>query len=267
MHISVSIVSHGHDVQVRALLAQLAALRGVRPDRVLLTLNLPEPALAQAVRARRWPFPLTLIENTAPASFAANHNRAFAAGRCGASADGLFAVLNPDITLQANPLACAAALLERDPRAGAVYTEQRDARGRLQDFRRRVPLPGVLLRRYVVRALGGVLGRQREELPRGARPDWVNAAFLCIRSATYAQLGGFDERYPMYCEDVDFCLRLQLAGWHLEQAAGASVIHAGARSSHRHPRYLWWHVRSLTRLWRSRACRDFLAQRRSHPEP
>ena len=72
-----------------------------------------------------------------------------------------------------------------------------------------------------------------------------------MHAQAWRELGGFDTRYFMYGEDVDFCLRLQLAGWRLARAGGASVIHAAQRVSHRSGRHLAWHLRSLLRLWTS----------------
>ena len=76
MRLSLSIVSHGHGPDVLTLLAQLAALRGPGPARVLLTINPAEPALARQVRALAWPFELILLENPAPLGIGANHSRA-----------------------------------------------------------------------------------------------------------------------------------------------------------------------------------------------
>ncbi|MHB1409853.1 MAG: hypothetical protein ACYCXC_09705 [Acidovorax defluvii] len=67
----------------------------------------------------------------------------------------------------------------------------------------------------------------------------------------------------MYCEDVDLCLRLRLAGLALVRAP-VQVVHAGQRASHRRWAHLRWHVQSLLRLWRSpvyrQACQLLLAQ-------
>lgn len=117
--------------------------------------------------------------------------------------------------------------------------------GNRQDSERALPTPQALWRRRV-------LGRGE------TRVDWVNAACLVLPRSVWHQLGGFDETYFMYCEDVDLCLRLRLLGFALALAP-ARVVHAGQHASHRRWRHLRWHVQSLLRLWRSpvfkQACR------------
>ena len=87
-------------------------------------------------------------------------------------------------------------------------------------------------------------------------PDWGNAAFWLVRASVWRLLGGFDTRYFMYGEDVDFCLRLQLAGWQLVRAS-TRVTHAAQRNSRRNWKHFSWHVRSLLRLWRSPVYADY----------
>ena len=252
MDITASIVSHGHGPELGQLLSDLAALGEPCLRRVIVTLNVPDAALPAGLRLQTWPFDLQWIDNAQPAGFGANHNRAFAHdGAQGASA--LFAVLNPDLRLQASPFTALAAALQADARTGLAYPVQRDAAGRLQDHERRWPTPARLLARYLL--------RRRHEVGVGQAPDWVNAAFLLLRREAYAEVKGFDERYHMYCEDVDLCLRLRVAGWRLAGADAAVVEHAAQRSSHRQWRHLGWHLASLWRLWRSPAWRIRRASR------
>ncbi|NMM78839.1 glycosyl transferase, partial [Acidovorax sp. SRB_24] len=83
-----------------------------------------------------------------------------------------------------------------------------------------------------------------------ARVDWVNAACLVLPTSAWGAVGGFDEAYFMYCEDVDLCLRLRLAGLALVRVS-KRVLHAGERASHRRWAHLRWHLISLLHLWRS----------------
>ncbi len=249
--ITASIVSHHHGREVDRLLAELAALGEPLLRRVIVTLNCPDQMWAERWRAGRWPFELRLIERSAPLGFGANHNRAFTLD----GEDGgwpLFAVLNPDLHLLANPFPALRARLLDDGRVGVAYPPQCDARGHRQDHERLAPTPARLLRRHLL--------RRPLELRPGQSPDWVNAAFLLLRRTAYAELKGFDEGFHMYCEDVDLCLRLQLAGWRLARADAALVLHQAQRASHRSGQHLLWHVRSLLHLWRSPVWRAWQAR-------
>lgn len=245
--LTASLVSHGQGAQAWALMQRLAALPGWRPQRVVLTLNVAEPEFAARVRAAAWPFAVEVLENPAPLGFGANHNQAFARDAQLGGCD-FFAVLNPDIAWGEgeNPFAAMRRALEGAPQAGLAYSVQLDEAGNVQDSERLAPTPARLLRRW---APWG----QRMEVAAGAAPDWVNAACIMLPRAAWAQVGGFDGRYRMYGEDVDLCLRLQLAGWQLVRAADARVQHSAARASHRNARHFLWHVQSLWRLWRSPA--------------
>lgn len=223
--ITVSVVSHGHDVWLPLLLQDLAATAAGRVLRVVVTHNLPAAPLSGA----GLPFELVQIHNREPSGFGTNHNRAFAhaPGR-------FFCVLNPDMRLpdaELWPQMLAAAASG----VGAVTATLLNADGSVQDNLRAVVTPWSLWRRRILR------------LPE-QRVDWFSASFLLLPAEAYRAVGGFDERYHMYCEDVDLCLRLQLAGWRLVRSPAVAVHHA-QRDSLRRWRPLWWHMRSLLRLW------------------
>ncbi len=229
----VSVVSHGHGPAVQSLLCALAegvqvAASSVR--RVVLTLNVPEPEPLPPPDG--WPFVLQIVRNSLPLGFGANHNRALAA------ADEPFVcVLNPDVVLTGGDPFAALVQAAAAPGTGCAYPVQVNAQGQLQDSERELPTPQALWRR---RALG------RREV----RVDWVNAACLVLPQPVWQAVGGFDESYFMYCEDVDLCLRVRLAGLALVQAP-VQIEHSGQRASHQRWTHLRWHLSSLWRLWRS----------------
>ena len=235
--LAISVVSHGHGLVVEPLLHELAALERRRASavrRVVLTLNLPEPEPAPPPGG--WPFVLQILHNARPVGFGANHNRALAG-----AIEPFVCVLNPDVVLDGGDPFAALVQVAGLPGTGCAYPAQVDAQGRPQDSERELPTPWALWRRRI-------LGRSE------ARVDWVNAACLVLPQPVWQSLGGFDEGYFMYCEDVDLCLRLRKGGWALLRAP-ARVIHAGQRASHRSWSHLRWHVSSLFRLWRSPAYR------------
>lgn len=250
MSLCISVVSHGHGAELIRLLQILAQPCDVRYRRVWVTLNIPEPEVLAVLTPGPTPGSYTLdglsvrvICNVAPLGFGANHNQAFARESVLPDAARFFAVINPDIAWQCAPWGAllAQAVL---PGAGCVYPVQMAEDGQVQDSQRMLPTPWALWRRYV-----GNEGNGRQVSAHA--PDWVNAALLLFSSEVYARIGGFDTRYHMYCEDVDICLRLQLAGYRLLRAPDACVTHGARRASRKEWRHFIWHVRSLFRLWTS----------------
>ncbi|XAH22985.1 glycosyltransferase [Xylophilus sp. GW821-FHT01B05] len=244
--LTVSVVSHGHDAWLPGLLQQLALTGAGQIVQVILTHNLP-PANG-TLQDAGWPFQLTQIVNTAPKGFGPNHNEAFKQAQA-----PLFCVLNPDIRLPDPslwPALCEAASL---PGVGCAYPRLLDTDGTQQDSERAAVTPWALFRRRVLRRAD-------------ARVDWASAALWVLPSSVYRQLGGFDERYFMYCEDVDFCLRLQLGGWRLLHVP-AEAVHEAQRASHRQRSHLVWHLQSLWRLWTRPVLWRYLWTRASRRSP
>jgi GT2 family glycosyltransferase len=79
---------------------------------------------------------------------------------------------------------------------------------------------------------------------------------MVFPSRMFAELGGFDERYYLYYEDVDLCCRAHLAGYDVLLDEAASVTHDGLWDSHRNPRYLRWHLESMARFFWSGVYRE-----------
>lgn len=245
MMLTVSVVSHGHGCHIMALLDSLASsgLPELGGCEVLLTLNVPEPELKLQAGQRSWPFRLVWIENATPLGFGANHNQAFTH-----ASGNIFAVVNPDITF--GPAANNGCVWDEQDTCGVWVPRQVDTKGQAQDHCRKLMTPWSLLFRTAQRLAGrvqlyGAVGSVEQA-------DWVNAACLFFPSQVYRALGGFDERYFMYCEDADLCLRLQLGGWRM-QPAPFTVVHDAQRNSWRAGKHFWWHAGSLLRLWCSAA--------------
>ena len=61
--------------------------------------------------------------------------------------------------------------------------------------------------------------------------DWVVGAAMFVRRAVIEQIGGLDERFFMYSEELDFCKRAKQAGWRVVYFPDARVLHHEAKSS------------------------------------
>lgn len=61
--------------------------------------------------------------------------------------------------------------------------------------------------------------------------DWLLGSFFFVRAEAYQKVGGFDERFFLYFEDIDLCRRLHQAGWKLVYNPDATIIHNHNRES------------------------------------
>lgn len=233
--ISISIVSHQQGALVTALLSDIAA-HCTLPLEIILTLNVPE-ILAFDVGA--YPFPVKIIRNTTRRGFGANHNAAFV--HAGAAH---FCVLNPDIRITQDPFPRLIELLA-DHSVGVVVPLIVNPAGGIEDSVRRFPTPAGILRKLLRRSPSPeyVLG----EAP--VYPDWVAGMFMVFPAPVFRSLGGFDEGYFLYYEDVDLCWRMGGRGWRAALQPGVRATHDARRASHRNLRYLLWHIKSMLRFF------------------
>jgi len=70
--------------------------------------------------------------------------------------------------------------------------------------------------------------------------DWVSGAFMLVRREAIDQVGGMDEAFFMFNEDVDWCRCFQNAGWKVTYVPEATITHhVGASKSRVAPRVIW----------------------------
>jgi N-acetylglucosaminyl-diphospho-decaprenol L-rhamnosyltransferase len=245
---SISIVSHGQAHIVESLLLALA--KSKNETEVIVTINVPslEPAgwieSLEATPRLRW------VLNDTQKSFAANHNCA-----ANIATGDFFCILNPDISLSdrladKNDWTSVLTVLREqagDSSTGLAYPTQTDTEGKMLDFERTLVTPNQIVLRHIFAA-------SRIQIN---AVDWVSGACMMFRTEVFRALGGFDERYRLYCEDVDICLRLQLAGYKLVKAPCA-VVHDCRRQTMRSRQHFTWHMQSLMQLWFSQAFWQYL---------
>jgi GT2 family glycosyltransferase len=231
--VCVSVVSHLQSRLVRSLLEDLAAHCGDTIE-VVLTLNVDEPPPFEVAD---FGYPIELVRNPAPRGFGANHNAAFRLCRQQA-----FCVLNPDIRLAANPFPALIEELQRD-RTGVVAPRILDPTGRTEDSARRFPTPW----RLVTKALGLASALDYEIGPAAFSPDWVAGMFMLFTRDAFGAVGGFDERYFLYYEDVDICARLCASGYGVRLVPSVSAVHHARRASRSDWRHRAWHLQSIVR--------------------
>jgi hypothetical protein len=93
--------------------------------------------------------------------------------------------------------------------------------------------------------------RGPEEKKGPQRVDYVEGACLLVRREAFKQVGGLDEDYFMYAEEVDWCYAMRANGWEVWYQPAAKVIHLGGGSSqHRRPEREGDLYRSRVRFFR-----------------
>jgi GT2 family glycosyltransferase len=180
-----------------------------------------------------------LLQNDANEGFARAGNRALRMAR------GRFALLlNPDVVLEEPAVGTLLAFLTAHPDAAIAGPLLLDPDGSRQGSARRDPSPwtGLFGRSAVLTRIFPGNPLSRRELPgiahAGDAPmpvDWLAGACLMVRRAAYEAVGLLDERFFLYWEDADWCLRFRKAGWQIYYVPAARAVHRVGVSRARRP--------------------------------
>jgi GT2 family glycosyltransferase len=247
LSLSIVIVSfNARDFLRRCLETVLPEARSVSAD-VIVVDNHSRDGSADMV----WKdFPeVHLIANTMNLGYSAANNQGLRMSR----AD--FAVLlNPDTEVRPGCFKALLDFMEAHPDVGACAPQLLNTDGSIQFSCRRFPGHhtalfsrfAVLTRlfpnnRYSTAYLMTDEGHDQER-----ETDWLSGAAILVRRSALNQVGLFDERFFMYCEDVDFCYRLRQAGWRVCYVPRGQIVHHIGASSEKTPlRACWEHHRSM----------------------
>jgi GT2 family glycosyltransferase len=229
------VVTHDSEEDLRAFAARESTVAAFR--RVIVVDNNSHDATREIARAAGFDM------------IALPRNRGFAAAaNVGAvNTDGpVFAVLNPDVAMNR---ADDVAVLSRhfaNPSVSAVAPALVLPDGRIQGSARRVPSPfDLAIRRVAGRSVDAVHAHAVVDV------EWAVGACLLLRRTAFGAVGGFDERYFIYFEDVDLCVRLSAAGFRVRYDPTVVVAHrhrAASRASLTSPAARH-HLRSAIRFY------------------
>jgi N-acetylglucosaminyl-diphospho-decaprenol L-rhamnosyltransferase len=220
--VSVVVVAYESRDHVLACLAAVAS-RVALAHEVIVVDNASTDGTVAAVRAR---FPAaTVIANAGNAGFSRANNQGIATAR-----GEHVLVLNGDAEVGPGCVDTLAAILDARADIGVVGPRTRFPDGRIQvSFG---PPPGLLAE---WRQRGLVLGVRRGDRAALAQaealaaaehePGWVSGSCFLARRSALDAVGGFDEGFFLYQEDVDLCVRVRAAGWRILYTPRAEVVH------------------------------------------
>jgi len=175
--------------------------------------------------------------------FGENHNLMF--NVLGVRDEDIFVIANPDLLIRPDQLAGMLQSFEKSDADIFTTTMYLDKESGKLDYPDRY-FPGIL--NFPISIMTG------KRLHYGSRkrvenPEWISGAFIFFKPASYRELGGFDESYFMYCEDIDLCYRARKRGMKLVMDPDFYVEHdsrMGSRSLF--SKNLYWHISSTIRF-------------------
>jgi GT2 family glycosyltransferase len=163
------------------------------------------------------------LRNSSNLGYAGGNNVGFHHA-CTAGFDYIW-VLNNDTRVAPDALIKMAEALDRDPGLGAVS----NLILYMSDAEERVWYAGGILEQGLSRHRG--MGWLRSQLSSESGTDFLSGCSFLIRRQVIEQVGGFDERYFCYAEDVDLSVRICQHGWRLGYVPDAVVWHSVSASS------------------------------------
>jgi N-acetylglucosaminyl-diphospho-decaprenol L-rhamnosyltransferase len=163
--------------------------------------------------------------------------------------------LNPDAVLEPGALKAMVTTLEARPEVGIVGPRIENLDGSMYPSARTFPnLADAVGHAFLGMVWPGNPWTRRYRMldwdhAAPADVDWVSGSCFLVRRTTWDRLGGFDEGYFMYAEDLDLCWRARRARWVVTYEPAARVIHVQGVSTDRHPyRMIAEHHRALLRF-------------------
>ena len=175
--------------------------------------------------------------------FASNHNLNFQL-----FSSKYFVVLNPDIRISGRDVFSDLADYSAEVKDQYILSPIiKSSTGKIEDFARPFPTISQFIKRLSQKLN---YGKPQLEYNTPTNVDWTAGMFHFFPSKIYQLLGGYDERYFLYCEDVDICLRAKFLSIQTRIFPKVSVVHNAQRASRKSFRYFLIHLKSYCRLWK-----------------
>ena len=207
-----SIEQHKGDIQLEIIVVDNASTDG-----------------SQAMLEEKYP-QITLIINKQNLGFAKANNQAMQVAQ-----GDYFLLWNSDAFATPGAIQSLLQLAEKEPRAAIIGAQLRNVDNTFQASYS--PFPNQWREFLILTGLGRTilghaypsLGPEEERGPQVV--NYVAGACLLVRRQAFQEVGGFDEEYFMYAEEVDWCFTMAKHGWQVWYQPEAKVIHLGRASS------------------------------------
>ena len=247
--LTISLINGGNKDLILACIESVYKTAGGLNIEVIVVDNMSADGSVEAIK-ERFPY-VRLIINDKKEGFSANNNKAVK------SASGsLFMLLNDDTVLHTGALPAMAGLLRSNPEAGAVggFLMNPDGSPQYTGKARPTLLAAAMISLGIHRILPDnpvtAAYYHRNNAGKGAEEvESISGAALMVKMDVISKVGPLDEGFFLFCEDVDWCIRMREAGYKLYALPEARITHLrGASTGGR--RMVWVYHKSLFRFYR-----------------
>lgn len=212
----------------QCILSVQRSLVNIDAEIIVIDNNSPDDSCTMV--KKRFP-QVTLIENKENVGFSKANNQAVKVAK-----GEYVCILNPDTAVSEDTFLKCIDYAETDTRVGAIGTYLMDGTGNfLPESKRNIPTPKVSL----LKILGFGKSYYANHLSENETGDVavLVGAFMFLKRSIYNEVGGFDEDYFMYGEDIDFSYKITKAGYQNKYLGTAQTLHYKGESTQRDAAY------------------------------
>ena len=195
--------------------------------------------IAEAIAANHWGKWCELMSLQTNVGFAAGNNRGLATLQTTYKDSKWVLLLNSDTLVHPGALRLSHHVMQSEPKIGMMSCLLLNPDGTTQNVTRKFPSP----LRQILCAFGlpwmfpkafgwaDVYDVPEAQLKIKRDCDWLGGAYMFLRRDALEQVGGMDESFFFYGEDIEFCYRFHKRRWRVHYDPGASIVHIGGSSS------------------------------------
>ncbi|WP_299686001.1 glycosyltransferase family 2 protein [uncultured Vibrio sp.] len=250
MSIYIAVVSHGHS----NLINELGCLdKLVRDFNIIVKSNLVNDDFHQLAQERNFHW----INNRSlyGCGFGENNNIIFdyCKKELNMKDGDYFVVLNPDVVIDSDTIINLVKAMSRGNINLSSINLYKDFDNLIYDNSiRRFPSLNQFVKSFLGFGNSSII--DRDQLSKTTQVDWAAGSFLTFKVGHYSKLSGFDERYFMYCEDIDICYRSYLMGDKLTYFPEFKACHLAKHANRKLlSMHFYWHVKSAMRFLLTKA--------------
>jgi len=239
MKVFISVVSHGHS----DLIKELACLKSLAQS---FNVVVKENSLDDSLREYCEENNIVFIENNKGLGFGANNNQVFEYCKTHLNmvSNDCFIVLNPDVKITCESIdKVIEKLLSGSAKLLGINLFKDENLSEYDNSVRKFPNLLILFRSFLGMGNDSIINKSL--ILTDEKVDWFAGSFMAFVVSHYENLNGFDERYHMYCEDVDICYRSKKIGVEAQYTPDIKAIHYAQHNNKKiFSKHFYWHVKS-----------------------